>query len=60
MEGNNHMRQIGTAIASVWAGTVALSALFLYYEAIAGIILLFWLTAIGLTIWLAQLKSDDS
>jgi hypothetical protein len=47
----------GTAIFSVWTGTVALSALFLYYGAVAEIILLFWLTAIGLTVWLAQMKS---
>lgn len=46
----------GTAIFSVWTGTVALSALFLYFDAIAEIVLLFWLTAIGLTVWLAQKK----
>jgi len=31
----------GTAISSVWAGTVALSALFLYFDAVAEIVLLF-------------------
>jgi hypothetical protein len=47
------------AIFSVWAGTVALSALFLYFDAAAEIVLLFWLAAIGLTVWLAQVGSKD-
>ena len=48
----------GQAIFSVWAGTVALSALFLYYEVIGAVILLLWLAGIGLTVWLAQLKPE--
>jgi hypothetical protein len=50
----------GTAIFSVWGGTVALSALLLYFDAIAEIVLLFWLTAIGLTVWLAQMKAKEA
>ena len=48
----------GQAIFSVWAGTVALSALFLYYEVIGAVIMLLWLAVIGLTVWLAQLKPE--
>ena len=46
----------GAAIFSVWAGTVGLSALFLYFDAVAEIVLLFWLAAIGLTVWLAKIE----
>ena len=48
----------GQAIFSVWAGTVALSALFLYYEVIGEVIMLLWVAVIGLTVWLAQLKPE--
>ena len=58
-EGNEIMNWKGAAIFSVWAGTVALSALFLYFDAVAEIVLLFWLAAIGLTVWLAQVGSED-
>lgn len=58
-EGNEIMDYKGTAISSVWAGTVALSALFLYFDSVAEIVLLFWFAAIGLTIWLAQIGSED-
>ena len=58
-EGYEIMDYKGTAISSVWAGTVALSALFLYFDAVAEIVLLFWLAAIGLTVWLAQIESED-
>lgn len=48
----------GQAIFSVWAGTVALSALFLHYEVIGEVIMLLWLTVIGLTVWLAKLNPE--
>jgi hypothetical protein len=48
----------GQAIFSVWAGTVALSALFLHYEVIGEVIMLLWLVVIGLTVWLAQIKPE--
>ena len=48
----------GQAIFSVWVGTVALSALFLYYEVIGEVIMLLWVAVIGLTVWLAQLKPE--
>ncbi|MFC1804172.1 hypothetical protein ACFL0D_09460 [Thermoproteota archaeon] len=53
------MNSKGTAISSVWAGTVAISALFLYFDSVAEIVLLFWLAAIGLTVWLTQIESED-
>lgn len=50
----------GTSVAGIWAGVIALSALFLYFEFIADVILALVMAAIILTVYIVRLKPEGA
>ena len=50
----------GTSVAGVWVGVIALSALFLYFEFIAEVILALVIAAMILTVYIVGLKPEGA
>jgi hypothetical protein len=50
----------GASVAGIWVGVTALSALFLYFEFIADVILALVIAAIILTVYIVRLRPEGA